>query len=363
MSHYEERLQSDLTHLRQRLEQVAKAVLGAQQNSVRALLESDRSLANATILGDLHINRETRAIDAECRAFVARHLPSAGHLRFISAALRLTMELERIGDYAVTICRESVQLTTFPPARLARDMELLADQSQRALEQAIRSFSERSADLARGTMGMVAQTRGTFDKVIRGLVKEGEQSSAPLSDLLAFQVILNRLGRVGDQAKNICEETLFAVEGTVKGPKVYRVLFVGPRDDGFSQLAAAYARKAFPESGEFLSAGLEPAQDLDPQCRRFMDNRGLDTAGLTPAPLPGRADELARFHVLVSLAGALRPHLVELPYHTVLLEWEAAPVLTDLAPEHAEALLSEGFENLSVRIRQLMVTLCGEGAG
>ena len=70
---------------------------------MHALLTRDRELAAEVILGDLPINREVRAIDALCHAFVARHLPSAGHLRFVSSVLRLNVELERIGDYAVTI--------------------------------------------------------------------------------------------------------------------------------------------------------------------------------------------------------------------------------------------------------------------
>ena len=56
----------------------------------RALLTLDRDLAYATVLGDKPINREIRELDRLCHAFVARHLPSAGHLRFVSSVLRLT---------------------------------------------------------------------------------------------------------------------------------------------------------------------------------------------------------------------------------------------------------------------------------
>ena len=123
MTHYEERLEQDLARLREGVAAVGEKVQKALDNAVRALLERDHELAYSTVLGDMPINRDVRGIDRRCHVFVARHLPSSGHLRFVSSVMRLNVALERIGDYAVAISREAVQLTDAPPSTVARDID------------------------------------------------------------------------------------------------------------------------------------------------------------------------------------------------------------------------------------------------
>lgn len=362
MSHYEERLQADLEGLRQRVRAVGRRVLEAHRRSVQALLQGDRALAYETILGDHAINREVLAIDAACHAFVARHLPSAGHLRFVSAVLRLNVALERIGDYAVTVCREAVQLTAPPPASFAGDIGLMAEQSRAVLAQALEAWNQGNAELARGTLGMAVQAASASDKVFHDLLREGEEGTRPLKDLFALLLIFNRLGRVVGQAKNLCEETLFAIAGETKARKVYKILFVDAADDCTTQLAVAFARKAFAEGGRFASAGWSPAAQIDPRCRAFMESRGLGSADLVPRPLASLREELSSFHVVVSFGGDLRPHVEAVPFHTVVLEWDLGPGLAGSGTEAAEEQLATKLQEVGVRIRQLMETLRGEEA-
>ena len=362
MSHYEQRLEADLEKIRGRVRGVGAEVEAAVTAAVHALLTGNRSRAYEIILHDLPINREVRSIDRDCHAFVARHLPSAGHLRFVSSVLRLIVELERIGDYAATICREAVQLSETPTGTVARDLELMADQSRRALNQAMRAWNEGSAELARGTVGMTKQAGGASHKVFADLLREGKKDPRPLKDLFALLVVFNRLDRVIAQAKNICEETLFAVAGESKAPKRYRVLFVDEKNDCQSQLAEAYARKAFPESGDYASAGWAPAAGLEPRCLLFMERHGLDASRLAPTLLEPIHEELASYYVIVSLAGDPRPHIPEVPFHTALLEWDVGPSADGLDQERAEKLLEETYKRIAHEIRGLMETLRGEEA-
>ena len=117
MSHFEERLEADLTAIREWVWQMGNDVEGALLNSKRALLMRDEELAYATVLGDNPINRKSRACDRLCHTFIARHLPGAGHLREMAATIRVNVALERIGDYAVTISRESLQLSSDLPEK------------------------------------------------------------------------------------------------------------------------------------------------------------------------------------------------------------------------------------------------------
>lgn len=362
MSHYEERLEQDLNAIRTRIAAVGERIENALRDATRSILTQDPDLAAEIILGDLGINREIRAIDRDCHSFVAQHLPSAGHLRFVSSVLRLDVALERVGDYAVAIAREAVQISEPPPPTVARDIELIADQAQRMLSQSMKAFNERSADQARATKAMADQVESTFEKVFSDLIEEGQTGERSIRDLFALLVIINRLGRVSDQSKNICEETVFAETGETKEPKVYRVLFLDRRNDGVSQLAEAFARKAFPESGRYDSAGWQAAAGLLPVCEVFMGKTGLDAADLVPRGLDEIRRRLADYHVIVGLEPGSREAIGELPFHTVFLRWELEPIPTEVDAERQEAALSESFKELNNRIRDLMVAMRGKGA-
>ncbi len=362
MSHYEERLQADLEAIRRRVRAIGEQVQAAQQQAVRALLTTDRALAAEVILGDLPINRQVRALDQACHAFVARHVPSAGPLRFVSSVLRLSIGLERIGDYAATICREAVQLSAPIPPVIADQVELMADQSYAALAQAMTAWNTGNAELARGTLGMAKQAGGAFDTLIKALVRQGTEGVQPLADLFASLTVLTRLSRVVGQAKNICEETLFAVAGETKEPKRYRLLFVDAQDNCFSQLAVAYCRRAFPESADYESAGWEPGGALEARCQVFMERHGFATNGLSPKGLRELSDDLSAYHLIISLAGDIRPHVEEIPFHTVVLEWNLGPPVEGLDQQRAEHVLQAAWDELKVRCGGLMELLRGEGA-
>lgn len=355
MSHYEERLQGDLDRIKQAIAAVTNDVQISVERAIQALLARDRQLASRTILGDLAVNRATRAIDRQCHAFVARHLPAAGILRYVSSVMRLTIALERIGDYAVTICREAVALEQDAPQIVARDIEMMSSHTRATLAQAVESFATDNAELARGTMRMADQSTRDFDKVLADLIVEGREGKRAVEDLFALFVVLNRLERVSDQAKNICEETVFAVTGKQKAPKVYNVHFLDARNDCWSQMAEAYARKAYPESGSYSSSGWDPADALRPGLADFLPSQGLDLQNLTPTRLPTSHDTLAHLHVLVALQSGALEHLSELPFHTVLLEW-------DLGLDGEDAPLDDAFKRVSEEVRGLLETLHGDGA-
>ncbi|MES9885987.1 MAG: PhoU domain-containing protein, partial [Candidatus Sedimenticola sp. 6PFRAG1] len=148
MSHLEERLEKDLAEIRTSLARQAEQVEVQLRNAVRALQTGSRDQAYQTVLNDHPINREMRRIDRLCHSFIAVHLPSGSHLRLLSSAIRCNIELERIGDYAVTISREAVQLPQAPGGEIERQLDSLADGAQTMFGQSIKAFNDLNADLA-----------------------------------------------------------------------------------------------------------------------------------------------------------------------------------------------------------------------
>jgi len=351
VSHYEERLSLDLEEIRSELRNVGEQVQAGLDDAIRALQAHDVKLASETILGDMPINRATRGIDRLCHAFVARHLPSAGHLRFISSVLRINVALERVGDYAVKISRETVQLSAPPPSTVARHVEQMSHRVQGLLSKAIEAFHDGNAEMARGAKSTSGKRDSTFSLVFRDLLRAGKDSDRPLKDLFSLLVIFNSLERVGDQGKNICEETIFVATGETKGPKVFKLLFADERDDCATQLAAAYANKVFPASGHYSTAGWHAATSLDPGCVDFMEQHGLGVPAEAPAALDASHAALARYDVIVSLQPGMREQIQELPFTTVLLEWDVE-----------KTSVEESYKEIGHRVRALMETLRGEGA-
>ena len=359
MSHYEQRLENDLEHIRGEVSDLATSVREAVKNSIHALLTANQDLAGATILGDGPINRKMREIDTLCHRFIAVHLPSAGHLRLMSSVIRINIILERIGDYAVTISRELQRIDGSPDKRLAQAIELLANEVQLMLKQAIASFNEDNAELARGTIAMSAQVGNT----VAGLYEEllDDQASWSLTERFAVFSVYHRLERIADQAKNLCEQTIFTVSGEGKASKVYQILFLDDDNSCLSQLAEAVARKHFPESGKYVSAaGREPAETLSGGLKEFMDSHGLDASKAKPKAYEMTPAELNRFHVIVSLKAPVSSYIEKIPFQTTALNWNLTSVPEDCTcSEQDYANIHREF---SVLIKDLMMLLRGEDA-
>jgi len=356
MSHLEARLEKDLSRIREQIAQQATEVEEAVRNAIHALQTGDRALAYGTILGDHQINRRMRSIDRLCHGFFAIHLPSAGHLRLLSSAIRVNIELERIGDYAVTICREAVQFSATPGGAMARELERTAGEALLMLRQSIKAFNGLNDEMARSTMVLAEQMETNLDVIYDELLANTDHQS--IKDLLAMFVVFTQVKRVADQAKNLCEETVFAVTGNQKAPKTYHILFLDEDNSSLSQMAEAIARNSFPDSGRYRSAGRNPAPDLSPSFVGFCEKRGLDIRGAKPSPLAMPYHELAEQHVIVSLQGEARSYLEAVPFHTSALDWDLGE-----APEgDDEQRFEEIYRELAVRIKDLMELLRGEGA-
>jgi phosphate transport system protein len=359
MSIYEERLTADKAEIRRRVGQVGRRVGTAFAGAVQAMLERDEAACAQIVLGDQPVNREIRAIDKLCHAFVARHLPSAGHLRFVSSVLRMDVALERIGDYAVTIAREGLQVAKPVPEPLATELRTLGSGALAMLERAMKAFIDGDASLARKTKPEGKELSRSYRDVYRDLIAHGSELS--LADAFALLTVFHRVDRVSDQAKNICEETLFELTGEVKPVKRFRILFVGAGDTLVAPLAVALARKAFPDSGDYASAGYDAGAELSPALAQAADEFSLDLSGLAPKPLDRGREALERYHVIVCLGAEARAKVTELPYASVPLVWEV-PRLSVAPAETLKASVNDLCHHLSAEISDLLVTLRGDGA-
>ena len=356
MTIYEERLAHDLDQIHTQLVEVALDVQKALEHSLNAVLTWDKKLANETILGDLAINRSIREIDARCHAFVARHLPSAGHLRFVSSVLRLTIEIERIGDYAATICRACVQLSDKADGPIIQEIKSIGLNSIQMFSEAIEAFNSKDADKALAVKSQSDMIERSFTTAFDEIIEEGNSGQRKLKDLFDLFIIVNRFERVADQAKNICEEIVFWLTGVTKPVKRYRIQFLDKAGDGRLQLALAYAHKSYPESAAYTA---DVNAVVDNVLTGVLEANGLDVANATKVDwVPGATDPP---HVIVALSGKASEILDSFPFHSVVFDWDLLdPISSSLSDDERKQQYTSLLKDVSVRIRNLIESLRGE---
>lgn len=352
MSLYEERLDADLLTIRARLRLVGEQVEENLRHGVRAVLDVDRRLANETMIKDRAVNQDIRDLDHMCHLFVARHLPSGSHLRFISAVLRLSVALERVGDYAVAICRVARQIESPLPDTVRTNIDMMAQHAGKALGTAVKGFLEADPDSARVSRGIASQTAATYPYAFELLITAADVDRRPARDLFGALLVFRLLQRTAEQAENTCEMTLFAVKGKRKKEKRYRFLFLDADHAIASKLAEVAVAESYPYSGRVTSAGLEPAAEFDPGMVDFLGRRGIalpDGAG--PRSFEDALDVGPHYHVIVGIDVDPSRHWTA-PFRTAVLQW-------DLHEDGvtAETGVEELYRLLMVRIRGLMTTL------
>lgn len=352
MKLHESRLQADKAAIQQEIGRIAARVREAVDGAVAGLLSKDRERMYRVILEDHEVNRATRANDQACHEFVARHIPAAGHLRWVSSVLRLNIGLERIGDYAVTICRVGVKLDIDLPGPVQDHIQALATASSRMLELATRAFLKGDPELARDTAKMSKSIDLTHDRVFQALVEHGANLS--VVDVIRLQTIYDKLERVSDQAKNLCEEAVFVTTGEVKPPKVYPILFLGPDGAFLAPLAAAMARRTWPKSGEYTARGVRPALAFSPSLLAIGRELDLDFAADGPVRMGPLAPFPAEYHVIVTL-NVPAADLPVIPFHTIHLDWRF-----DVPP--GDAPKADLVRELQTRLSDLMEALRGKDA-
>lgn len=360
MSMYEQRLQKDLARLRSELSLIGERVEGAIQNALRALFSQDEQLANMTVLGDMGINRLCLSLDRLCHNCIIRHQPSAGHLRLITSVLRMVDELERIGDYAVTISRAALHSQKQPTGLLKQNLETMAQNADSMLKQALAAFATEDAQLARKTMQMADVVGQQLADAFAALEKNEEPNDNQVRFMLDIFAICYMLERVSDRAKNICEETLFMLVGESKPEKVFTVLFVDQDNSIKSQMAEAIAKRFYPTQAIFRSAGLQ-AGTVSESMLAFMRYQGCPMENIHAKSLESFALSDEENQIIISLAGPVRSYPIPLAFHTAFLDWnvgESVDAKADLQSQRTQYELI--YRAISLQIHGLMEVLRGE---
>src|SRR5512141_1245884 len=172
--HTDRTYERELSALRDRLLEMGGLVEAAIASSVRAVTERDVELAEQVKEKDREINRMEVDVDGACRRILALRQPAASDLRFITTALKIVTDLERMGDLAVNVAERALELAQAPaqPTTLApmHDLAKLADLSKAQLKTALDAFVTRDVDKAEQVLHRDELLDALYHKIFNALL-------------------------------------------------------------------------------------------------------------------------------------------------------------------------------------------------
>jgi phosphate transport system protein len=361
-THLEASLQRDFDHVRALLTQMSQIALRMLKDCVLAFERRDRELASLIILRDQRIDQMEKETDRFCLEFLVRHQPAGAHLRFTYAALQANFELERVGDYAESIARQIIKLAELDCRIPTGLFSEITSASIAMLGKAVSAFVRQDVELAEATQHIEEQIDALRNQVSTELIHLVQSNRIPLAALTPLMTIARRYERVSDQAKSLCQETIYACTGEYskhQNAHLFRVLFVDETHGPLSRMAEEIGRRLGRADFAFASAGVA-AQPLSPAGAAWLASRGVEGAA-KPSPNLRDLANLGQYQLVIALDPRSAKELPAPPPKGVHLQWDVAePTKASGSSNDADAALEKAWHQLEKLLSQLIANLFAE---
>lgn len=210
--HINSKFEEELVAIRDRLMQMGTQVEHMVQQSVAALQGGSEQLARQVIAADVEVDRDEIELDEACLETIARRQPTASDLRFLTLALKVVTDLERIGDLAVNISERAIELQNWPAGKEFEEIAAMAGSASTMLSQALTAFVNRDDVLAESILAMDDTVDQTYRAFFERLLGAARSAGSP-DPLIALLFAGKSLERVADHATNIAEMVVFMIRG------------------------------------------------------------------------------------------------------------------------------------------------------
>jgi len=207
----------ELKNLRALLMRMASLVEESIAQAVKALKTGDEQAAREVLEREDAVNLMDIEVDGACLKLLALKQPMAGDLRFITSAMKIGEELERMGDLAVNIAERTLELIKLPPLKPLIDIPRMALLAQAMVRDVITAFVDGDEKLAREVCRRDDEVDMLNDQIFRELLTYMMQDPGNIARAVSLILIGRYLERIADHATNIGEAVFYLVEGkTIK---------------------------------------------------------------------------------------------------------------------------------------------------
>ena len=207
MIHFEQ----ELTDLKEKLLTMASKATNAVDRAIKSLVDRDDDLARAVQHEDDELDQLEIEIDNIAVGLLSK-APLASDLRFITAAMKISHDLERVGDEATKIARRSIELSQEPQLKPYVDIPRMTRMGAEMMADALNAFVSRNPAKARAVIPRDKEVDLLNKQLHRELASYMVERPATISRCLSLMVISKSLERIADHATNVAEEVVYLYE-------------------------------------------------------------------------------------------------------------------------------------------------------
>jgi phosphate transport system protein len=208
-------LDAELEHLNKQI-LLMGALIGSQlQDATQALIQRNSDLAIRVVENDVSIDKMDVEIDEGCLRVLALLQPAAGDLRFITTAMKISAELERMSDLAVNIVERAIELNQEPQLKPYIDIPRMANWVSQMVRECLDAFVNRDAELARKVCRDDDFVDDLTEQLFRELLSFMLEDPQTITRATRLTFIGKYYERIADHATNVAELVVYVVEGKI----------------------------------------------------------------------------------------------------------------------------------------------------
>jgi phosphate transport system protein len=208
-------LDAELEHLNKQILLMGALVESQVQDALRSLTQRNSNLAMRIVENDLSIDKLDVEIDEACSQLLALHQPAARDLRFITTAMKISAELERISDLTVNIAERAIELNQEPQLKPYIDIPRMAEWAMQMVRESLDAFVNRDAELARKVCRDDDFVDDLTEQLFRELVSFMLEDARTITRAARLTFIGKYYERIADHATNVAELVVYMVEGKI----------------------------------------------------------------------------------------------------------------------------------------------------
>ena len=213
MEHKHKTFQLELSELRTKVNEMGELVIEQLERALECLKEYNVSDARTITERDVNVNRMDIELEEICLQFLALHQPVAGDLRFITAAMKITTELERIGDRVVNICEAVANGGAPDPVSTDEQVLEISKLAAVMVRDAMAAFSRSDAALVKSVWENDKEFDALYSHVFPNLITSLAKDPERIVRDAKLALLSKDLNEISEHATNVAEMVMFMVEG------------------------------------------------------------------------------------------------------------------------------------------------------
>ena len=215
-------IQKQLEEVKGNLLNMAGLVEEGLRNAIGSLTKRDSKLAQQVVAGDDEIDRMDNLVDDMVLKLITSKQAKGTDLRFLTTAMKIVTDLERMGDHAVNIAYRAISLNEEPQLKAYVDLPRMAEVAQSMVMDIIRAFVDRDSRLARSVHDRDDLVDALNDQIFRELITYTIADPSTIPRAMQLMIVSRCLERIADHATNIAENIIFIETGEVIRHQVKR---------------------------------------------------------------------------------------------------------------------------------------------